>query len=795
MDLRSIINNPAIGGVESGHNDRATWLLRRQLAENARNAKGAAAGNLVNAIITTFLFHGEAPVMAMAIFWLTLLGLIGWRMHIASSVSKASRDLQKLQSLGRQLVGTAICLGVLWGISVAGMFRWGTTDQQVFAGVIGAGMMSAGAISYRTSQRAALGYVLAFTPGSAVALATAGNIATYSALGLLLCFLGVLAINIRHTAKRFAASSLRELDLKNSRNTIRLLLHDHTEQGADWLVSIDRNGFIVDPSKHFAAAAQRPVETLANMRALDLLNDDESAAELRVHVRNASPVRNHIVSLTIAGEQRWWSVSGRMLREGRTAFRFVCTDITAQRRAEEKVSYMAHYDGLTDLPNRFLFNERLYRALRRDGRAALLFMDLDHFKAVNDTLGHAFGDKLLQVSARRIEEVIGKRAMLARLGGDEFAILLTGNRINDAGKVAAKVVRAMEQSISLDDHDVVVGVTIGIAIAPTDGDDVESLMRNADLALYAAKGMGRNRFVRFEPGMDEAAKERRLLEMDLRSALGKKEMCLHYQPLVDTGSGEITGYEALVRWVHPTRGIVMPSNFIPIAEDTGLIVQLGEWVIRQALDDLRRWPEHLGVSINLSPAQMRSPGLIGTVVNAIAQTRVDPARICIEITETVLMQDSKANIETLHKLREIGVQIALDDFGTGYSSLNYLRSFPFSKIKIDRCFVDEIDSREDCRAIIRSVVGLANSLGMTTTAEGVERIEQVEQLRQEGCGEVQGFLYSHAVPVNQLTDLRPVKDQPIVPASTVHALDARPGDGAAGDDAAQPPSEPDYKAA
>ncbi len=759
MELQSITETDAARAAPSDHSDRAWWLLRRQLAENARNVVGATVGNLVNAVVSTLLFFGQMPSTAIAAFWLLLLGLIGWRLRIANGVAKAGRNFDQLRSLKKQLVGNACCLGACWGLAVAAMFHWGSVEQQVFAGIIGSGMMSAGAISYRTVRSAALGYVLACTPGSALALASSGNEAAYGALALLICFLGVLSINIRYTAKRFDVSSLRELELKNSRNTIRLLLHDYTEQGADWLVSIDKNGRIVEPSKQFAAAAQRPVETLENMRVADLLDDDESKAQLRTLVKQGSPVRNHIVSLTIGGEQRWWSVSGRMLRDGRTAFRFVCTDITAQRRAEEKVSYMAHYDGLTDLPNRFLFNERLYHLLRREKRAALLFMDLDHFKAVNDTLGHAFGDKLLQAAARRIEDSIGKRAMLARLGGDEFAILLSGARVTEAEAVAAKVIAAMEKRISLDDHDVVVGVTIGIAIAPEDGNDVESLMRNADLALYAAKGMGRNRYVRFEPGMDEAAKERRMLEMDLRGALGKKEMCLHYQPLVDTRSGEVTGYEALVRWVHPERGTVMPSQFIPIAEDTGLIVQLGEWVIRQALDDLRGWPEHLGVSINLSPAQMRSPGLIGTLVNAIAQNRVDPARICIEITETVLMQDSEANIETLHKLREIGVQIALDDFGTGYSSLNYLRSFPFSKIKIDRCFVNEIDSREDCRAIIRSVVGLANSLGMTTTAEGVERIEQVEQLRIEGCGEVQGFLYSHAVPVDQLTDLRPPKPE------------------------------------
>jgi predicted signal transduction protein with EAL and GGDEF domain len=326
--------------------------------------------------------------------------------------------------------------------------------------------------------------------------------------------------------------------------------------------------------------------------------------------------------------------------------------------------------------------------------------------------------------------------------------------VKEADAIAERVISVMTKSFSLGDHDVVVGTTIGIATAPVDADDVETLLRNADLALYAAKGAGRNRSVRYEPGMDDAAQQRRLIEMDLRGALAKHEMRLHYQSLVDTSTGKITGYEALVRWVHPTRGIVMPATFIPIAEETGLIVQLGEWVIRQALRDLRNWPEDLTVSINLSPAQMRSPGLISTIVNAIAANRIDPARVCFEITETVLMQDSSANIDTLHKLREIGVEIALDDFGTGYSSLNYLRSFPFSKIKIDRCFIEDIDSRPDCQAIVRSVVGLAQSLGMTTTAEGVERSEQVDELRLQGCSEVQGYLYSKAIPADQLSNLR-----------------------------------------
>jgi diguanylate cyclase (GGDEF)-like protein len=773
-DVFQSVGRVAKGAIFGGSPSGNWWLLRRQLVENARNARSAAIGNMVNAVISTALFWNNVPLWSIITFWTLMTLLLGWRVGIAIRLPKAGRNPQKLNRLGRELVFNATGLGLTWGFAVKAMFFWGDPADLVFAGVIGAGMMSAGMLSYRTLQPAALGYVYGCVPGAALALAYDGNTASYSALGLLLCFLGVLTVNIRATAKRFANSCMRERELNRSRNTIRLLLHDHTVQGSDWLVAVDNKGRIIAPSTRFATAAQRPVEILEGSRFVDLLDDNEATTELRKIVRRGSAVRNHILSLTLHGEKRWWSISGKAVREDRIVFRGVVTDITAQKRAEEKVSYMAHYDGLTDLPNRFMFHENLYHELCRDRPVALLFMDLDHFKAVNDTLGHGTGDKLLQAAARRIEALVGKRAMLARLGGDEFAILLTGARVKEAEAVAAKVIKGLSDSFSLGDHDAVVGATIGIALAPEDGNDVESLLRSADLALYAAKARGRNRAMRYEPGMDETAQERRMLEMDMRGALGKGEMCLHYQPLVDTNSGETTGYEALVRWVHPTRGIVMPSTFIPIAEDTGLIVQLGEWVIRQAVGDMKSWPSHLGVSVNLSPAQMRSPGLISTVLSAIASNRIDPARLCMEITETVLMQDSDANIQTLHKLREIGVQIALDDFGTGYSSLNYLRSFPFSKIKIDRCFVSEIDSREDCRAIIRSVVSLANSLGMSTTAEGVEREEQIEHLRREGCGEVQGFLFSQAVPVEELSNLRPVKALSVA-GSTVRLLDAVSG--------------------
>ena len=306
---------------------------------------------------------------------------------------------------------------------------------------------------------------------------------------------------------------------------------------------------------------------------------------------------------------------------------------------------------------------------------------------------------------------------------------------------------------------VITGASIGIAMAPQGGCSAEELIKYSDIALYHAKESGRGCVSVFETSMHDAVQERRNIELDLRAALKRNEFVLHYQPLIDIENDETIGYEALLRWNHAEKGVIMPDNFIPVAEETGMIVPLGEWVVRSALSELANWPEHLSVAVNLSPAQMRSPNLMATIINALAATGVAPHRLELEITESVLMNDNQANVELLHKIRSLGVRIALDDFGTGYSSLNYLRSFPFDKIKIDSCFVDEVDSREDCRAIVRAVTSLANSLGMITTAEGVERRDQLDQLKLEGCVQVQGYLFSEAIPATEISGrIAPTRD-------------------------------------
>ena len=429
-------------------------------------------------------------------------------------------------------------------------------------------------------------------------------------------------------------------------------------------------------------------------------------------------------------------------------------DITERTRAEEKIRHMARHDSLTGLANRAAFRDEMEQALKRVRRGqmiAVMCLDLDHFKNVNDTLGHVLGDKLLCAAADRLKDVVRETDMIARLGGDEFAVLQTSvEKPEAAGSLAQRIITAINQPYDLDGHQVVVSTSVGVAIAPHDGNTTEALLRNADMALYRAKSDGRSTYRYFEPEMDEQLQNRRALEIDLRNAVINDEFELYYQPQVDAVTEQITGCEALLRWNSPTRGMVPPSEFIPLAEEIGLIVPIGEWVLKQACCEAATWSEPVRVAVNLSPAQFKSRSVMQSVINALAVSGLDANRLELEITESVLLHDNEATLATLHQLRSFGIKISMDDFGTGYSSLSYLRSFPFDKIKIDRSFIKDISDKGDCAAIVKAVAGLGKGLGIATTAEGVETIEQLRQVRLEGCTEVQGYFFSAPQPAEAL---------------------------------------------
>jgi diguanylate cyclase (GGDEF)-like protein len=429
-------------------------------------------------------------------------------------------------------------------------------------------------------------------------------------------------------------------------------------------------------------------------------------------------------------------------------------DITERRQAEAKISHMALHDALTNLPNRLLFRQEIENRLAHLGRErkfAVLCLDLDQFKNVNDTLGHPFGDKLLCQVAERLRGCLRHGDIVARLGGDEFAILQDSlSQPGDTTSLLERIIEVGGAPFDLDGHQVVIGVSIGVAVAPADAADPDQLLKNADMALYRAKVEGRGIYRFFEPEMDARMQARRALELDLRKAIVKGEFELYYQPLVDLASEQISGFEALIRWNHPRHGLMLPADFIPLAEETALIVPIGEWVLRQACGEAAKWPSAVRVAVNLSSVQIRSRGLSQTVSNALACSGLASDRLQLEITESVLLLDSESTLDTLHELRALGVRISMDDFGTGYSSLSYLRSFPFDKIKIDRSFVHGLSSNKESRAIIRAVVGLGSSLGMSTTAEGVETQEELDHMRREGCTEAQGYFFSKPRPAKDV---------------------------------------------
>jgi diguanylate cyclase (GGDEF)-like protein len=432
-------------------------------------------------------------------------------------------------------------------------------------------------------------------------------------------------------------------------------------------------------------------------------------------------------------------------------------DVTERIRSDERIAHMAHYDALTDLPNRVLMRGHLERRVAElaEGKPfAILYIDVDEFKGVNDSLGHEVGDELLRQVASRLRACVSGNDLVARLGGDEFAIVKAGT--NDQAELTAlaeQILKTLRTPVDCKGQEIPTDASIGIAIAPDHGDNLDDLLKRADLAMYAAKSAGRRTFRVFVPEYDAKASQRRQLELDLRQALARGEFEVHYQPLVDLAANVVTGCEALLRWHHPERGMVSPADFIPVAEETGLIGEIGEWVLKQACTEAAGWPGDIHIAVNVSPVQFRSRTLALKVAAALAESGLAPGRLELEVTETVLIRDDDEALTILQQLRELGVRIALDDFGTGYSSLSYLHRFPFDKIKIDRSFISDIGEPEDSSPIVQAVVHMAAARHMATTAEGVETEAQREVLRQLGCSQMQGWLFSPAVPATKLKQL------------------------------------------
>ncbi len=610
---------------------------------------------------------------------------------------------------------------------------------------------------------AALVFVVVVVAAIVAALVAAQvHVAAFSAsiLGGLLCWLTFVL------ARALVARHLTDAALDERDETVSLLLREFGETGADWLWEIDAARRIVRASERFADACRLDAAAMTGLPFLQVLagptweagNFSAGLRQLAEKLKQRESFRDLALPIILGGEERWWEIAARPRFDANGAFigfRGVASDVTEQRASADKINRMARFDTLTGLPNRLHVNEALSRALtdaeRWRSRCAFMMIDLDRFKAVNDTLGHPIGDRLLGRVSERLSQLMSDNELIGRLGGDEFAVV-----VRDASdpqrveRLARTIIDTLSRPYEVDQHTLLIGASVGVATSPRDGRTAETLIRSADLALYRSKDRGGGVFHAYEPQLHADAEERRVLELELRQALESGQLALHYQPVVDASSGNLRGFEALLRWNHPRLGPIGPNKFVGIAGETRLIAPIGEWVARTACEEAARWPGDLRVAVNVSPEQLTNPNFVTVIASALAQSRLPAQRLELEVTEGVFMREGTGATRVLEQVLDLGVRLSLDDFGTGYSSLGYLSRTRFSSIKIDRGFVvSAAQGVPEPLAIIRAVVALARSLGMMTTAEGVETETELALVRELGCTNIQGYYFGRPLPVEE----------------------------------------------
>ena len=706
------------------------------------------------AIFVVQVFVKSVGILGVGAWFAVVLATYvrGYRLELALADGERKRVTRA--DYNRQTASSAMSAGA-WAIGLVAFPFFGTPGDLMALLVIAALLITGSVIFFTSAPRGIVCFIGIIGAAIILSLAFAGYwlAATAVFLMVIVAVLGTVEVARIYLAARFAEAAVTEKD-----EVVSLLLREFEENEADWLWEIDPARRLRSVSPRFAFALGRTQSDIEGAPLMEIIAGANwqtgqfppSLHDLAERLKNRENFSNLLVQVSIQGEERWWELSGTPMRDeqGRfSGFRGVGSDVTEQRKSSEKIAYLARYDTLTQLPNRLQVTEALGEALRYAyqwrSRCALLMVDLDRFKAVNDSLGHLTGDKLLAQVSARLQSLMGDNAMCGRLGGDEFAIVMRdASKPGSVRDLARRVIDRLSEPYQVDHHTLHVGASVGSAEGPRDGCSVEELMRNADLALYRSKDIGGGEHCVFEPELHASAEERRQLEQSLRKALGRNEMVLHYQPVVDSRSEAVVSFEALVRWNSKEHGFVSPGKFIPIAEDTRLIVPIGNWVMRKACEEARNWPDHVKVNVNVSPEQLLEPGFHEVVVEALAASGLRPERLEIEVTESIFLRDASIARNALEQVMALGCSVALDDFGTGYSSLGYLRKLRFSTIKVDRTFVQgAATGSAESLAIINAVVAMANSLDMSTTAEGVETAYEADLIRNLGCDKIQGFYF------------------------------------------------------
>ena len=734
------------------------FLARRvraaQISSIARLTPFTVLANLVNAIVAAPVFTQFLPVPYVAIWVIAVTGLMSFTIVKWVNARKSPVEMASRRALGKA-VRHATIFSSIWAVVPIVAFASGNVYAIWISSCIATAMICAGGFALATVPQAAFRWIAILYSALAVSLLIGQTAYMWQLLLLLTSYSILVLASVTATSWLFASHFLAEAELKQRGELIALLMNEFEEKASDWIWETDSAGNFRNVSERFLHASGRSAVELETMRMVDLaysLNKTDArevVRQLQKEISLQKSFRELVIGVDVNGDERWWSLAARPVYDDHGSFagyRGVASDVTETKRANALVAHLAEHDSLTGIGNRSWFlnqAELLRKAQVSSGQKTLtLFLvDLDNFKVVNDTSGHPAGDELLKQVAKRFTAVGDGRISLARFGGDEFAAL--GHFVSDqaAEAFAEELVNVARKPFTIGNRDFAIGATVGFTRFMDGTDTVDDLMRKADIALYKAKESGRGRALSFEAEMELEVRERRELESDLREAFENSKLSVEFQPIVDTKSGKVVSSEVLVRWVHPTRGEVPPNTFIPIAEQAGLILPLGSWVLKRACTAAGQCPDLESVAVNLSAVQFMDPNLVDSVAAVLQETGFPAERLVLEITESVFLRDLGSASEKLEKLRDLGIKISLDDFGTGYSSLSYLRQYKFDKIKIDKSFVDEIGERSDGLAIISAVIALAHNLGLEVTAEGVERKFQVDALRTLGCDTLQGYYF------------------------------------------------------
>ncbi|MCT2400469.1 putative bifunctional diguanylate cyclase/phosphodiesterase [Novosphingobium mangrovi (ex Huang et al. 2023)] len=720
----------------------------------ARIATQAAA-----ILATAALLMGQVNSM-MLLGWIAVVAATLWHsFRVDRSLTDADRRRLSRGEVHMQMVG-AVVNGLAWAVPL-GFFGFFVDSQtQVKLWTVIAMLMTASAILLPAVPMSTLLFA-GIVGGSTFVYFLFTQ--SYDMAAIAVIFTGTIFVGAIEGARRYIATKVAEAGILEKSEVVSLLLREFEEGEADWLWQIDTARRVRAVSPRFAFALGRDPAEIEGTPFIQLVAGSawetgqfhSSLHDLAERLKRRENFSNQLVRVMIGGEARWWELSGtpRYNEDGIfDGFRGVGSDVTEARENSDKIAWLARYDTLTGLPNRMMLTEALGEALdyaeKWRTRCAFLMIDLDRFKAVNDTLGHLVGDQLLARVSERLKEQMSENELCGRLGGDEFAIVIRdASDLQHVDRVASQVIHRLSQPYEIDHHTLYVGASVGSAIGPRDGSTVETLMRNADLALYRSKDTGGNAHFTYEPALHAHAEERRQLEFSLRHALERNEFTVVYQPVVDAQNESVVSFEALLRWTSKDHGFVSPAKFIPLAEDTRLIVPIGEWVLQQACSEAMNWPDHVRVAVNVSGEQLLDQNFTSTVVTALAQSGLPARRLEVEVTESIFLRDATLARSALEQVMALGCGVALDDFGTGYSSLGYLRKLRFSTIKVDRSFVQgAATGNPESLAIIRAVVAMADSLDMSTTAEGAETEKEVEMIRKLGCRKIQGYFFGRPMP-------------------------------------------------